>query len=75
MKARVKRCPFCNCHNIARDVNAVFVWLKCHECGASGPTATTLRGAVQGWNEGYNNPDALVATRNSNRDDKRTIEI
>jgi transcription elongation factor Elf1 len=75
---KLKRCPFCNGHDLVMDLNTVVFWVHCFECGAQGPSSHERSGAAQYWNgdHQYQNRSALVTNRveGSNRDDLKEIE-
>lgn len=75
MNARVKRCPYCNSHNLALDRNNACSWIRCFECGATGPTTLRDNAAIELFNHGVENPSALVASRKSNRDDLKMVDL
>lgn len=86
MKAQVKRCPFCNSHNLTMDRTHSVSNIRCFECGAVGPNAwenspgATDLEAIKLWNAGYRNPDALVALppakrEGSNQHDLKEVDL
>jgi transcription elongation factor Elf1 len=76
MNANVKRCPFCNGHNLTMDRTESISQIRCFDCGAMGPSAypSDVK-AVRYWNDGYQNPSALVANRKSNRADLKNVDL
>ncbi len=75
MIAAVKRCPFCNGHNLVLDRTEHVSAVRCFDCQAKGPD--TINGdeqAVEEWNEG-GNQFALVADHTANRDDLRKVDL
>jgi transcription elongation factor Elf1 len=72
---KLKRCPFCNSHELSIDVTRVTFAIKCFNCGAIGPATSGEREqAEQYWNEGCN-ASALVFDRKSNHHDKKEIDL
>lgn len=75
---KLKRCPFCNCHNLHLDMNQTLYWIACLECGSTGPNSLSKDTACELWNgecrrAGYT---SLVTMANgSNRDQKKEIEL
>ena len=72
-----KRCPFCNSHNLTLYVGPTWDQVRCLNCNACGPDASTAPGAFAYWNgiAAHQNTRALVCDRASNRDDLKAIEI
>lgn len=73
---KLKRCPFCNCHDLCIEATHVTWFVKCHACRCTGPESTNLNRACDLWNgeDHHQNTSALVKDRKSNRDDKKEIE-
>lgn len=75
---KLKRCPFCNSHNLTLEVTIATYQIKCLECFSLGPQSTQLFRAAQFWNGDYEhqNLSALIACVNkpSNRNDMKDIE-
>jgi transcription elongation factor Elf1 len=75
---KLKRCPFCNSHDLALEVTAATYQIKCHDCGAMGPsTIRTIEIAVMLWNNGQKDSTAMVnmLRKHTNRDDLKEIEL
>lgn len=78
MKVKLKRCPFCNSHELSLQLNIAVYWIKCADCCATGPESIRPETAVRLWNgeetrAGYT---SLVTLRKgSNRNDLKTIEL
>lgn len=74
---KVKRCPFCNSHNLVMEASAAAFSLHCLGCGTFGPNGYTRQGAVLMWNgtHRHQNPDALVRNRKSNHHDLKEVEL
>jgi phage FluMu protein Com len=75
---KLKRCPFCNSHDLEVEASAVSYQIKCMECRALGPT--TLRDkadAVRLWNNGPLGTTAMVNMQRkfTNRNDLKEIEL
>lgn len=75
MRAKIKRCPFCNAHPRIIDCSQLSFWVTCLECGGCGPTGVTRQKAVRYWNTGYDNPSALVVNRKSNHHELKDVEF
>ncbi len=73
----LKRCPFCNAHDLTLDVTIGTCAIRCVNCGAMGPVSTKTGRAVQFWNGNarHTNPSALVACRKSNHHERKTMEL
>lgn len=73
MKAELKRCPWCNSHDLKVECNDAVYWIEC-QCDAAGPSALTKERAVELWNRG-SNPDCLLNYRKSNQHQTKEIEL
>lgn len=73
----VKRCPFCNDHPDVFETTQVSFAVKCFNCGAIGPQASTRVSAVDLWNgrHKHTNPSALVANRKSNHHEMKEVDL
>lgn len=73
---KLKRCPFCNSHDLQFQCSEIVYWVQCMECSAMGPTSRTYNGAKSYWNGSPAiNSSALVADRTANRDDLKEIPL
>lgn len=81
MHSDLKRCPWCNGHELTLEVGRLHYAIRCFECGTVGPHASTAPAAEQWWNgtHRHQNPSALVAMPLekgvSNRNDIKRVEI
>jgi hypothetical protein len=77
MKLKLKRCPFCNSHDLSMEIGSLTYWVKCYECHALGPLGKAREDAALLWNgkHKHTNPSALVANRKSNHHEMKEIEI
>jgi hypothetical protein len=76
MNYKLKRCPFCNGHDLTLEITVLTYQIKCLYCLSMGPASgTTIVAAVNYWNRGYENPSALAATIASNRNDLKSLEL
>lgn len=77
MKAKVKRCPFCNSHDLTMDTTTNHYTIHCFYCGSNGPRGYTRNTAIALWNgkHRYTNPDALVANRKSNHHELKEVDL
>jgi len=78
---KLKRCPFCNGHNLTLKVRRFTSFIMCLDCHAGGPILMNDEDAILAWNaEGeHQNQSALVATgpqgyHFKNRDDLKEVE-
>jgi len=80
MRDKVKRCPFCNNHNLTLLRTQKVSNVQCRGCGATGPNSWSADGktsdaeAVMLWNSGENR-EALVANRNSNHHELKEVDL
>ena len=79
-KFALKRCPFCNHHDLTLDQIGTVFSIRCYECGAMGPHSMSINRAITLWNGEASlnsgaNHSALVYDRKSNRDDKKEVEL
>lgn len=75
---KLKRCPFCNTHDLTLDVTSATYAVKCFECGAMGPVTTrTPQRAADLWNSGPIGTTAMVNMKRkfTNRDDLKEVDI
>lgn len=79
MKLLLRRCPFCNGHDLAVDITSTEYLVRCMECGVTGPSGDTPRKAEEWWNgtHQYQNDSALISLvpPNSNRNDYTTVKV
>lgn len=48
---KLKKCPFCGTKNvIAAGGTATPPFVRCNDCGATGPTRQTYEEAIEAWN-------------------------
>lgn len=73
MKSKLKRCPWCNSHDLKVECNTAVCWIKC-ECDACGPSALTIEDAVDYWNNGVN-VDCLIYKRSSNQHEMKEVDL
>jgi transcription elongation factor Elf1 len=76
--AKLKRCPFCNTHNLSVHLNSTAWWIECLDCNACGPLSSNAVYAVQLWNgtctkAGYTS--LVTDAKSSNRDQTKDIEL
>ena len=73
---KLKRCPYCNSHELTLDCSNMAYWVRCHDCGATGPNGRSQKSAQDHFNGDHchQNPSALVRNRNSNRSDLKEIQ-
>ncbi len=76
-KYKLKRCVYCNGHELGMHRGEIVSSVYCLDCGAMGPFDYTDFGAINLWNEGTSNPSALVRCMGfkSNRNDEKEIEL
>jgi transcription elongation factor Elf1 len=75
---KLKRCPFCNTHDLTLDISSATFQIKCFECGAMGPaSAGTIEDAARLWNEGQKDSTSMVnmLRKHTNRDDIKEISL
>ncbi len=60
MISKMKRCPFCNGHNLTMFRTEIVSHISCLDCGCNGPSSVSDFGCIAAWNEGVDNPSALV---------------
>lgn len=75
MIAKLKRCPFCNSHELTLEVMNEIFNIRCFECGAMGPNADSETRAVDRWNEGEHGATCLVNGLAENRNDFQRVEL
>lgn len=77
MKIKLRRCPFCNGHNLVMEKTAVVSWVKCQECGATGPNADEEmnESPAKYWNHGVESWDSILGGKNTNRNDEKEVEL
>lgn len=76
MKISLKRCPFCNGHELNMHRSEITSSVYCRECGCYGPFMESDLAASIAWNEGMDNPGALVRDlRTSNRNEMVKIDV
>jgi hypothetical protein len=46
----LKRCPWCNCHELSLEITELQYNISCFQCGCLGPRANTIQQAVRRWN-------------------------
>lgn len=74
MKAELKRCPFCNGHNLQLARSGDVYQIICLGCYGCGPTAVIREHAVGSWNHGAYSV-ALVNDKNINRDQFKEVDL
>lgn len=81
----LKRCPWCNGHDLSLDVTLFSYNIKCFDCGCLGPRASTIARCVRRWNgvvseheEGWTSLIVFATRRelnNHNRNDVKEVEL
>lgn len=81
----LKRCPWCNSHDLSLEITELSYNISCFECGCLGPRANTVKDAVRRWNGVVNDHEEawtsliVYATRRQvqhhNRNDVKEIEL
>lgn len=77
---KLKRCPFCNDHDLTLEVTQVSFAIKCLSCGAIGPSTTGSKERAADWWNGeakYQNQSALICHegKGSNRSDLKDVDL
>lgn len=74
---KLKRCPYCNSHELMMDCSMTHFWIKCLNCGATGPLSLTknIAGSFFNGDHRHQNPAALVRDRKSNRGDLKEVDV
>lgn len=77
MLVKVKRCPFCNSHNLSLQKNSVVSWIECLHCRSCGPIHSLDEDAVASWNgtHKHQNSAALIVNRQSNHHELKEIDL
>lgn len=79
MKQDLKRCPWCNTHELTSDWMNEVCQIRCLNCGAMEPTSTSEVLAVTRWNgeHRHQNDSAILCgnMKKNNRADKKAIDL
>lgn len=73
-KVKLRRCPFCNSHDVFIASETGIKFVQCAECGAQGPVAVTPKRVAEIWNDGLW-VNSLINGKSTNRNDEKEIEV
>jgi hypothetical protein len=75
---KLKRCPFCNSHDLGLEITQNSHAIKCFECFAIGPVSVKgIERACAYWNDGQIGSTAMVNMQRkyTNRNDIKEVEL